>query len=399
MTIPGVQRLAPALVAAVVGAGCTAEPGRTATPIVSGTIDTGDEAVVAIGVRRVDCGEHLAVHCTGTLVGPRLVLTAAHCVSDPRLGTNLEVMFGSDVASSGSRFVRVTQAVRHPDYLGDGDDADLAVLVLESEAPVAPVALGDQPLDGAVGASVRIVGFGVTGPSDGATGTKRSGTSTVAEVQDRVFRTVPGTSLTCQGDSGGPLFAPVGTAEQLIGVTSRGDPGCSSFGINVRVDRFLQDFIVPWIAATSSTPPSGGGAGGEITIDQLCTAPCAGDGDCPVGLVCLPSAGTNGTLTTHCIVPGLLPGTLGEVCTDNVAGAERCVRLRSDNAPDACRYYRECNESMPQLGGCQIGSRASAASTWAPLLVLLLVARARRSKRKDSSQALSQMNHFRNVRP
>jgi V8-like Glu-specific endopeptidase len=377
-----VPRFAPALVAALVGAGCAVETGRTAAQIVGGTIDTGDEAVVAIGVRRVDCGERLAVHCTGTLVGPRLVLTAAHCVSDPRLGTNLEVMFGSDVASSGSRFVRVIQAVRHPDYRSDGDDADLAVLVLDREAPVAPVALGDQPLDGTVGASVRIVGFGVTGPSDGATGTKRSGTSTVAEVQDQVFRTAPGTSLTCQGDSGGPLFAPEGTAERLVGVTSRGDPGCSSYGINVRVDRFLQDFIVPWIAATSSTPPPGGGVGGELTTDQLCTAPCSGDGDCPVGLVCLPSTGTNGTLITRCVVPGLLPGTLGEVCTGAIVGAERCVRLRSENIPDACRYYRECNASMPQRGGCQIGSRASADSTWAPMLVLLLVALARRPNKK-----------------
>jgi V8-like Glu-specific endopeptidase len=341
--------------------------------------------VVAIGVRRVGCGERLAVHCTGTLVGPRLVLTAAHCVSDPRLGSSLEVMFGSDVASSGSRFMRVTQAVRHPDYRGDGDAADLAVLVLDGAALVAPVALGEQPLDGTVGASVRVVGFGVTGPSDGATGTKRSGTSTVAEVQDRVFRTVPGPSLTCQGDSGGPLFAPVGPAERLVGVTSRGDPGCSSNGINVRVDRYLQDFIAPWIAATSSTPLPGGGSGGgeALATDQLCTAPCSGDGDCPVGLVCLPSAGTEKALVKRCVVPGLLPGTLGEVCTGNATCtgdatcAERCVRLRSDNTPDACRYYRECNEFMPQHGGCQIGSRASVASTWVLMLVLLLIALAR----------------------
>jgi hypothetical protein len=93
----------------------------------------------------------------------------------------------------------------------------------------------------------------------------------------------------------------------------------------------------------------------------------------------------NQTLITRCVVPGLLPGTLGEVCTENAACAEHCVRLRSENTPDACRCYRECNESMPQRGGCQIGSGASAASTWALMLVLLLVALAGRPN-KDLSQ-------------
>ncbi|MGO7442957.1 trypsin-like serine protease [Rhizobium ruizarguesonis] len=46
---------------------------------------------------------------------------------------------------------------------------------------------------------------------------------------------------TCKGDSGGPSFLQVDDAFVLIGVTSRGDLGCTQ-GTNLRVDSYL-----PWL--------------------------------------------------------------------------------------------------------------------------------------------------------
>lgn len=336
------------------------EPATTARTIVDGTPDTGHPAVVAIGARRVGCGEDLAARCTGTLIAPRLVLTAAHCVIDPRLSSELEVFFGSATDAPGSQLRRVVHVAPHPDYQDDGDDADLAALILDAPAPVAPLPIDTGTLDDTwIGASVRLVGFGQPSSTELTTGTKRAGTAVITDMESATFRIEADPAMSCHGDSGGPVLATRDGSEVLIGVTSRGDPGCVVYGQNVRVDSFRASFLASWIdaAATWPTTPAGDGDTLASLGDAICTQACTDDDACPAGLVCRPSPGPDG-IANLCTVPGLVAGSFGDVCTGDATCNDRCVRVSASDNPDACRCYQACADTpmTEPGGGCQIGT-------------------------------------------
>ena len=342
-------------------------PAAVTAAIVGGTADSQDPAVVGIGTRRLDCEARLAVHCSGTLIAPRLVLTAAHCVAGASSGSTLEVLLGSDVTDPAVDLRRVAGVQVHPDYRTDGDPADLALLLLAESSPVAPVALNTTALDGSsVGQSVRLVGFGQTRPTGDPPGQKRSGTATLSEVQSTQLRIVPGPSLSCHGDSGGPLLSSASGSELLIGVITTGDPGCAAYGLNVRVDAFRRDFILPGVAwAAAAAPPP---ADGPLAGEKLCAAACTSDADCPAGLVCQVGPTDEG-LAPRCLIPGLLAGALAAPCTSQGQCAERCVRVRADDGPAACRCATACATETPAASGCE-ASRGPA--TFPGCLAILL---------------------------
>jgi hypothetical protein len=76
------MRLGVALVGLAVGLGaCDAPAPPTAElvrPVVGAEVTTGDPGVVAL----IDGGGTGYVFCTGTLVSPRVILTAGHCIDD-----------------------------------------------------------------------------------------------------------------------------------------------------------------------------------------------------------------------------------------------------------------------------------------------------------------------------
>jgi len=299
--------------------------------IVGGTPTTNDPAVVAIAHHRIACSDVATVTCSGVLIAPRVVLTAAHCVMGPSRGT-LEVIFGSDAAVPIKTIV-VASAQAYSGYDPATGDGDIAALLLAEDAPVAAIARPTGTImDVAASATLRAVGFGVTAWTANDPGVKREGTLALADVRAASFDATPSPAMTCTADSGGPVFATINTSEELVGLTSRGDAACATTALNARIDVAQSPLVDPFVAAAASAPP--GWPTGLPTIDMLASATCTTDAECPALMTC-------SELDHHCSFSWLGTGNFSGACTsDSECGTPpaRCVRVWPDGA-DACHCF------------------------------------------------------------
>lgn len=367
---------------AVVCSGCPNDQGSGALAersqlILSGELSA-DAAVVGIAYRSASCEPSpIAIACTATLIAPRVVLTAAHCLGqDPPNAYAIYVGASLD-ADPMPQVIAVSGGRAHPDFDATTHANDIAALILERDAPagITPIALHRDPLPDLTGQLARLVGYGIDSITSTATGTRRQGTAQISELGADDLRMTPSPAMSCHGDSGGPVL--YGMPEEIIGVTTWGDPACAEFGVAARVDRFL-DFIQP-ILDEASAPPRRAFDPSE----PFCSETCASDADCPVETVCFALPGE----TKHCVYHGLPAGELGDVCTTSNECEDACVAVG-----DGCRRHVPCMKeptdhcAPPGDTGC--GCRAPARSGVATLLLVLATAcgarRSRRSRRRTA---------------
>ncbi len=196
-------------------------------------------------------------HCTGTLIGPRKVLTAAHCV-DGFSASQMKFVIGASL-SSAQYSLTVQSATKHPNWNSSALRNDIAYLTLKSDAPVAPLPVLNHLDASWIGTQLFFVGYGVTsGYSQAGAGTKRAVWMGISEVDGTTFRYDDPGKNTCSGDSGGPAFYrdPAGTY-YVAGVTSYGDWYCTEYGVDTRVDAFLSFLGVSSTPTTPADPCQG----------------------------------------------------------------------------------------------------------------------------------------------
>jgi secreted trypsin-like serine protease len=324
-------------------AGCSpsADLGSSSAAIIGGTPDDGDPAVVGLVVRSLRCTkDRPPPTCTGTLIAPRVVLTAAHCL-DNRRPSDLRVLVGS--SRDTGTLLDVDEARVHPSWDPSTQRFDIALLRLTAPALVAPTSVATLEPSTFVGTDVRLVGFGLD--ESATSGRKRSGTAHVSSIDSEVFRYVPGPSMSCGGDSGGPVFVDGG----LVGVTRSGDAACAESGTAVRLDPVWSSFVAPYVESVAS---AGSRPLFERGVDE-CSASCASNEDCPAAMLCLADrAGGH-----RCGLPALMTGRFGDDCTDDSAcGGGTCVEI-----DDRCRCFEECTRAPAETasGGCAFGSATS----------------------------------------
>lgn len=205
--------------------------------------------------------------CTGTLISPTVVLSAAHCLQRDELPAaylgdpwfTLDPVIDADGNWTVDPGVTRLEGVAHPHpqyAAGHNYQYDVGVFVLDiavtGVAPATLARVGDLNDRAMRGARFTAVGYGIVRETNKKSSQsfrppqRRMKASQTLLTTNRDFaffsmNLATGNGGTCYGDSGGPHFAANG---DIVSITTTGDIPCKASDKSFRVDTWTaQDFL------------------------------------------------------------------------------------------------------------------------------------------------------------
>lgn len=285
------------LVGLVVVVGCTdVELGVAESPVIGGQ-PTIEGKFPGVGALMYSFGGSTIAGCTGTLIAPNAVLTAAHCLDPELTGSTTPPGFTLALDTTVGNPVVVPGMAAHKHEMftldnipGDGLGTfyDVGIVILAQPITDVPPLRMPRMADAVeilADLDLEIVGYGKTTVEGDATGIMYDARTKLVSLNDTELQVGMGSPQpqNCNGDSGGPAFATVGGVRRVIGVVSRSYAGfeCTRGGVDTRVDAYL-----PWI---HSKVPTG------IPCSSGMAEPCIDDDDEAAGCCSTSTRGLPGS--------------------------------------------------------------------------------------------------------
>lgn len=217
-------------------------------------------------VGRIDIGDR--GFCTGALIAPDLVLTAAHCMFDQKTREAIDPSEFKFLAGwrngRAAAYRGVKRAMAHPDYVYEGRDRidrvpyDIAFLELDQPIRLPSIRPFNTGVDPAAGEAVGIVSYAMD-------------RSEAPSIQDlcHVLGNEPGmTILSCDvdfGSSGAPVFEMIDGEPKIVSVVSaKAEMGGKKVALGSEMERPLAELRAAYAASTGGFQKAEPGAAPRV---------------------------------------------------------------------------------------------------------------------------------------